>query len=86
MHLSEKPLSWRTHCIGCASKKEKRWGEGRSTLAKFCPNPQCTLFGVPNLVAVKKIVTIDRLGRPHVAHKEMAVRRRPTFTPDGVPA
>jgi hypothetical protein len=74
-------LSWRTHCPGCGGKKSKRWGEGRQTLTKFCENPACSLFGIPNLVSVKTVVTIDKLGRPHVSHKEMTVRRRPTFVP-----
>lgn len=90
MHVDQGPyrpsLSWRTHCVACGSKKDKRWGEGRTSLAKFCPNKVCSLHGIPHLVAVKTVVTIDRLGRSHVSHREAAVRRRPTFTPDSVPA
>lgn len=74
-------LSWRTHCNVCGTKKEKRWGEGRTTLAKFCANGDCRMFGIPNLVSVRTVVTFDRLGRPHVSHREMAVKRRPTFSP-----
>jgi len=74
-------LSWRTHCTQCGSKKTKVWGPGRTTLSKHCPNKACGMFGVPQLVTVKTIVTFDRLGRRHVAHKEVAIRRRPTFEP-----
>lgn len=85
MHSEDSPLrptlSWRTHCTVCGQKKEKRWGEGRTTLAKFCPNNVCRMFGIPNLVSVRTVVTFDRLGRPHVSHKEMTIRRRPTFQP-----
>lgn len=90
MHMVGSPfhapagLSWRTHCPGCGQKKAKRWGERRETLAKYCANEQCQLFGIPNMVALKKVVTFDRLGRPHVSHKEMVVRRRPTFAPPGL--
>lgn len=77
-------LSWRTHCPSCGHRKSKRWGEGRTSLSKFCANEGCGLFGIPHLVSVKTVVTIDRLGRPHVRHKEMAIRRRPTFSPDAV--
>jgi hypothetical protein len=90
MHTDGSPLqptlSWRKHCVACGSKKAKRWGEGRTTLAKFCPNEACGLHGIPHLVAVKTVVTIDRLGRQHVAHKETAIRRRPTFTSEPTPA
>ncbi len=72
-------LSWRTHCTACGTKKSKVWGPGRSTLAKHCPNTLCHMHGIPQLFSVKVVVTFDRLGRRHIAHKEFAVRRRPTF-------
>lgn len=75
--------SWRTHCQGCGQRKAKRWGAGRLTLAKFCPNEACRLFGIPQLVTIRTVVTIDRFGRRHTAHKEVAIRRRPQFTVAG---
>lgn len=62
----------RTHCPGCGSRKAKRWGERRLTLTKFCPNDSCSLFGVPYLVAVGTVVTIDRDGRQRVTQRELA--------------
>jgi hypothetical protein len=76
--------SWRTHCRACGSRKAKVWGPNRSTLSKHCPNEACTVYGVPQLFAVQTVVTIDRLGRRHVSHRELTVRRRPQFeAPDG---
>lgn len=70
----------RTHCSGCGTQKAKRWGEGRLTLTKFCPNEACTLYGLPHLVTIAKVVTIDRLGREHVAHKELFGEAAPAWT------
>lgn len=82
MHGEDAPQrhSWRTHCTACGEKKAKVWGPGRTTLAKHCPNQACYQHGLPQLFAVKTIVTFDRLGRRHTAHKEFTVRRRPQFT------
>jgi len=87
MHsTSGAPSSRRTHCSHCGTRKAKRWGDGRVTLTKFCPNDSCTLFGLPHLVAVATVVTIDRLGRRHIAHKEMATNRpSEPFSPEETP-
>lgn len=87
MTASRRPhLSWRTHCSACGSRKAKVWGPGRTTLSKHCPNESCGMHGLPQIVTVRTVVTFDRLGRRHVAHKEVAIRRRPTFTPPSEPA
>lgn len=80
---SAAALSWRTHCRLCGSRKTKVWGNGRLTLAKHCPNQGCEMFGIPQLYSVKTVVTFDRLGRRHVAHREFTVRRRPQFIAPG---
>ena len=77
-----RSLSWRTHCGVCGGKKEKRWSADKLSLAKYCATSTCRLFGIPILVSVQRVVTIDRLGRPHIRHQEVAIRRRPTFTID----
>ena len=79
-----RPLSWRTHCGVCGGKKAKRWSADKLALAKYCQNPDCRLFGMPNLVSIQRIITIDRLGRRHVRVEEVLVRRRPTFTIDPI--
>lgn len=85
MHMDEvssRNLSWRTHCGVCGGRKAKRWSDDRLHLAKYCQTPECRLFGIPNLVSIQRVITIDRLGRLHVRHQEVAVRKRPTFSVD----
>lgn len=81
---SRELRSWRTHCNACGERKVKVWGAGRATLSKHCPNDKCHMHGIPQLFAVKTVITFDRLGRRHTAHKEFTVRRRPQFSTDGL--
>jgi hypothetical protein len=82
---SRPHLSWRTHCTQCGVRKAKVWGPGRTTLSKHCPNQTCGMFGIPQLVTVRTIVTIGPDGKRHVSHKEVAIRRRPTFAAPEAP-
>lgn len=79
-----RPLSWRTHCGVCGMKKARRWSADKLALAKYCQNQSCRLFGMPNLVSIQRIITIDRLGRRHVRVEEILVKKRPTFTIDPI--
>lgn len=83
---SPQRLSWRTHCRACGSRKKKVWGPGRTTLSKHCPNDACGMFGAPQMCLVQTVVTFDAQGKRHVSHKEVAVRRRPTFDAPSAPA